>query len=145
MTAMRVALAFIAMVAAAACTGDGHNAKERAGWEYRPERGVYGARVIYKFLDGEETNLVGTCRGEPAFFLLGGYYKPASYFKLTVDNQSWTLPLYPGTDGGGLSVSDHNQNLAISKAKRVIAFQVGDWRREVRPGSALLKFAADCR
>ena len=49
-----------------------------------------------------------------------------------------------GEHGHYLPVELDDPVHAISKAKQRIVFQVGAWRREIRPGPPLTNFAADC-
>jgi hypothetical protein len=101
--------------------------------------------LFYKFGDMEGTTLVGSCDGEPSFMMVNGAWpSDASQFTLTVDDRSWTLPTMQGEHGRYLPVELVDSQQAVAKAKRRIVFQVGNWRREIRPASPLTSFVTDC-
>ena len=142
---MLARLTLVLLFLAVGCRPADPAAGDTAGWEYSLAHGAIASRLTYEWDDGERTALVGSCRGEPSYFLFGGNYKlGATQFTLTVDDQSWTLPASQGVEGRGLFVYRYAPTMAIGKAKRRIAFQVGNWRREVRPGPILANFVRDC-
>lgn len=143
---MRAALLFLVLTFAASCGDIGRVQPKDARWEYQAARGAVATQLSYKFEDGEGTRLIGRCPGEPVFSLYGGGYETTlpPKFLLTVDDRSWTLPAWEGHHGRGLLVQRYEPNLAIGRAKHRIVFQVGDWRREVRPGPTLTDFMNGC-
>jgi hypothetical protein len=115
------------------------------GWNYRPAHGAHEALLSYNFGDSENTKFIGECDGGQTYFLTGGDYPlGTSEFTLTVDNRSWTLPSFHRVENRCLFAGDGREQ-AISHAQRRIVFQVGEWRRELKPGPLLRKFAADCK
>jgi hypothetical protein len=124
----------------------GCSAKQpNSGWEYRPAHGASTAWLHYRFGDGEGTTLIGSCEGELSFMMAGGAWQSGvRQFTLTVDDRIWTLPTSQGEHGHYLPVDLHIPQQAIANAKRRIVFQVGNWRREIRPGAPLTSFVADC-
>jgi hypothetical protein len=133
--------ASLALVFALGCSAK----QPKSGWEYRPAHGAYAARLFYNFSDGEETTFIGSCAGVPSFMLAGGAWQlRAAQFTLTVDDRSWTLPTRQGEHGHYLPVDLQAPQQAIAKAKQRIVFQVGTWRREIRPGPPLTSFVTDC-
>jgi hypothetical protein len=140
--AMRTALATAVLIAAAACRPA---EQEQQRWQYRQPAPGYVARVDYVFGDSASTRFVGRCDGEPVFMLAGGDYPLGSTkFTLIVDGQSWELPAFQGEHGRLLIVEAAGPQSAITKAKRLIAFRVGNWQRQFRPGPLLQRFAEDC-
>ena len=122
----------------------GCSAKQpKSGWEYRRSNGVYAASVYYRFGDPEGTTLIGSCKGEPQFMLAGGAWD-APRFTVTADDRSWTFPARQGEHGHYLPVELYIANQAMAHAKRRIAFQAGNWHREIRPSPPLTSFIADC-
>jgi hypothetical protein len=63
---------------------------------------------------------------------------------LPADGKSWRFHSSQGEHGHSLVVSGHDANEAIANATTSIAFQVGNWRREIRPAAPLSRFASDC-
>lgn len=138
---MRTAFASLALVFVLGCSAK----QAKSGWEYRPAHGAYQAELYYRFGDGQETTLIGSCEGEPSFMMAGGAWQSsASQFTLTVDGKSWTLPTSQGEHGHYLQVDSYEPQQAIAHAKRSIIFQVGSWQREIRPDTPLTSFVAGC-
>ena len=114
-----------------------------SGWEYDPAHGTHAAWLVYRFGDGQQTTLIGSCNGEPSFMIAGGDWE-AQQFTLTVDGKSWVMPTRQGEHGHYLPVDQSIPNQAISSAKQRIVFQAGDWRREIQPAQPLRDFVTDC-
>ena len=112
-----------------------------SGWSYRPGEGV---PLSYVSPDGA-IKLAGWCEGGPAYLLKGGDYKHARDFVLTVDGKSWTLPVTRHAHGRYLRVGPNDASATIARAKELIAFQVGNWRREIKPSPQIAEFAKTCR
>lgn len=136
---MRTLLPSLALAFVLGCTAR----QPQSGWEYRAAHGAYAAQLYYCFRDGEGTTLIGSCEGEPSFLMARGSWNGPK-FTVTVDNKSWTLPTRQGEHGRYLPVDVLTANEAIAGAKQRIVFQVGSWRREIRPGAPLTSFAANC-
>jgi hypothetical protein len=136
---MRTILASLALAFLLGCSAK----QPQSGWQYDRAHGAYEAWLYFRFGDGEGTTLIGSCEGEPAFMISGGAWE-ASEFTLTVDDKSWTLPTSQGEHGHYLPVDLHTAQQAIANARRRIVFQVGNWRREIRPGGPLTSFVTDC-
>lgn len=113
-----------------------------SGWRYH--HGPYAVPLAYSFGDRDHTDFVGVCKPKLAFMIIGGGWD-ADQFRLTVDGKSWTLPTSQGEHGHYLSVELDAPAQAISIARQRIVFQVGTWRREIRPGLHLTSFVVDCR
>ncbi|HEU5481485.1 MAG TPA: hypothetical protein VFU80_00120, partial [Sphingomicrobium sp.] len=116
------------------------------GWSYRPASGGHSVGLFFNFADAEETVFFGMCqKGEPTFGIGGGNYPlGATQFTLTVDGRSWDLPAFQGNHGRMLFVDDREPAEAIARAKRVVAFRVREWERQLRPDRPLHQFASDC-
>lgn len=140
---MRTTVALISILFVLGCSAK----QPKSGWEYRPPHGAYLPWLFYKFGDGEGTVFIGSCDPEPGFMLTGGAWD-GPQFKLTVDGRSWILPTSQGEHGHYLTVDKFTDSdapmRAVSNAKHSIAFQVGEWRREIRPAAALTRFVQDC-
>src|SRR4051812_32743792 len=138
---MRCLPTFLALALLVGCSAK----QPRSGWEYRPAHGAYAAWLYYRFGDGEGTTLIGSCEGEPSFMISGGAWQDgAPQFTLVVDDRSWALPTSQGEHGHYLPVDLYIPGRALAQARQRIVFQVGRWRREIRPGAALKSFVADC-
>ena len=117
----------------------------KSGWEYHPPANQSAASLDYRFNDGEGTVFIGSCEGEPSFIMAGGAWKlGAPQFTLSVDGSVWTLPTSQGEHGHYLPVELQASRHAIANARQRIVFQVGGWRREMRPGGPLRSFVKDC-
>ena len=135
---MRVVITCLILLAVAAC-----RAKEPgSGWEYR--RGPYTLPLRYTFDGPEHADFVGICMPKRSFSIIGGAWEGRE-FTLTVDEKSWTLPTEQGVESHSLPVELDGPVQAIGNAKQRIVFQVGNWRREIRPAPPLSSFVADCR
>jgi hypothetical protein len=133
-----------AMIFTTSCDLSGSE-QERAGWRYHKRSGGYASMLSYSFGDADRTRLAGMCNSEPTFVLVGGDYpEGTSKFTLIVDGMSWTLPASRGEHGRGLFVDQAEPNAAISRASRLISFEVGRWRRSLRPTPLLREFVRDC-
>jgi hypothetical protein len=109
-------------------------------WTYRPKDDV---PLSYVSSDGA-IRLAGWCEGGAAYLLKGGDYKHAGEFVLTVDDKSWTLPVTRHAHGHYLRFGPNDASAAIATAKERIAFQVGNWRREIKPAPEIAEFASNC-
>lgn len=139
---MRGRFEWIVFAFLTACGGH----QPESGWEYRPDNGASSAKVVYNFGDGEGTELVGDCDGEPTFFLRGGAWQTGtSQFTVSVDGKSWVLPTFEGEHGHALFVERLEAQPAIANARHLIEFRVGAWRREIIPATPLEQFARECR
>lgn len=136
---MRTIFSALLLALLAGCRGS----DPKSGWEYRTAHGAYSASLFYRFADGEGTTLIGSCNGEPSFMVDGGAWDGPE-FSLTVDGKSWRFPTRQGEHGHYLEVEGQEANDAIAKATREISFQVGGWRRGMRPAGPLMKFVAGC-
>jgi hypothetical protein len=136
---MRALSAALLLTLLAGCRED----QAKSGWEYRAAHGAYTASLSYRFDDGEGTTLIGSCDGEPQFMLTRGAWDGPD-FRMTADGKSWRFHSSQGEHGHSLVVSGHDANEAIANATTSIAFQVGNWRREIRPAAPLSRFASDC-
>lgn len=115
-----------------------------AGWEYRPSEGGY-PKLIYRWEDADQTVLIGTCRTEPSYMLRGGKYRSnATQFTVTADDQSWILHITKHAHGRYLLIEQPDHVRAIGQAKRRVVFEVGNWRRELRPATPLATFDHAC-
>lgn len=130
----------IACVALGLLVGCGPK-QPRSGWRY--DRGPFAVPLGYLFGDPEDTHFVGVCKPKLAFMIIGGAWE-GEQFTLTIDGKSWALPTAQGEHGHYLPVEADPPRRAIAEAKRRIVFQVGSWRREIRPGPPLTTFLADC-
>ncbi len=117
--------------------------RQPKGWEYRPAHGAYAASLSYSFDDGEGTRFARSCNGEPQFMLTGGVWEGPE-FTLTSGDKSWRFQTSQGEHGHYLVVEGREPNQAIAHATTEISFQVGKWRREIRPAEPLAKFVGDC-
>ncbi|HEX4736376.1 MAG TPA: hypothetical protein VH331_02320 [Allosphingosinicella sp.] len=115
----------------------------KEGWSYQPAHGAYQAGLYYDFDDSQGTGFIGICAGEPQFMMAGGAWEGGE-FRLTVDGRSWSLPTRQGEHGHYLPAEDYLPAQAIANAKQRIVFEVGKWRRELRPSPALTSFVHDC-
>ena len=112
-----------------------------SSWIYRPGDGV---PLSYVSPDGA-IKFAGWCEGGPAYLLKGGDYNHAREFVLTVDGKTWTLPVTRHAHGRYLRVGPNDASAAIGRAKELIVFQVGEWRREIKPTPEIAEFASTCR
>jgi hypothetical protein len=139
---VRIAVVLFAAILVVACS---EKQKSKPGWDYRPAHGAYEALLSYDFADAGQTRFTGVCEGEPTFSIAGGDWQfLAPQFTLTVDDHSWTLPTMQSEHGHYLPVDRYAEEQAIAHAKQRIIFQVGNWRREIQPSTALNQFVRDC-
>jgi hypothetical protein len=136
---MRKLLSWLAVLTVLGCSAK----QPQPGWEYQPAQGAHAARLFYRFDDGQETTLIGSCEGEPQFMIAGGGWE-APQFTLTVDDRSWRFPTREGEHGHYLPVDLYVASQAIAQAKRRIVFQAGNWRRALQPAPPLTSFVASC-
>jgi len=134
---VRPVITIVALMFFAGCTAK----QPSSGWQY--DRGPYAIPLRYSFDDPEHTDFVGICIPKRSFSIVGGAWN-GDQFTLTVDDNSWTLPTWQGEEGHSLPVELDTQVKAIASAKRHIVFQVGNWRREIKPEPVLAMFAVDC-
>lgn len=123
---MRLLIASMVLVLVAAC-----GAKQPTA-EWRYHRGTYAVPLVYDFGDSENTSFAGVCIPKRSFIIFGGGWE-GDRFTLTVDSESWTLPTWQGVEAHGLPVELNAPVQAIAGAKRRIVFQLGNWRRELKP------------
>ena len=119
---------------------------QEPGWEY--DRRKYRNVVRFHFGDQANTQFVGLCDSQPVFFLNGGDYSSSpGTFDLTIDGQSWTLPVSQGEHGRGLFVDYDDPRFVdrLARARQRISFKVGNWTRTFSPGPEIPWFVQQCR
>lgn len=114
-----------------------------SGWDYRPASGAFEPVISYRFADADGTTFIGSCDGEPSFIVAQGDWDGPE-FTLTADGRSWRFHTAQGEDGHYLSVDGYEANHAIATARAFVRFQVGNWRRDIRPSEPFRKFVEDC-
>jgi hypothetical protein len=134
---MRLAITCLSIALVAGCSAK----QPSSGWKYH--RGPYTLPLSYTFDDPDHTEFVGVCIPRRSFSVIGGAWD-GSQFTLTVDNKTWTLPTWQGVEGHSLPVDLGAAVQAIASAKHSIVFQVGNWRREIKPAPPLTDFVTDC-
>jgi len=125
------------------CLGGCSSGQPKSGWEYSPTSGAYEPRLAYRFSDADNTTLIGSCEGEPHFMMAYGNWEGPE-FTVTADGKSWRFHTSQSELGHYLVVDGYEANHAIANAATGISFQVGNWRRELKPAEPLRKFVADC-
>jgi hypothetical protein len=142
---MRLPISIIALLGLASCHQREAD-QETQGWQLMPSSGAYEGNLTFNFADGQKTAFVARCNGSPWFMLYGGdYSNEPDYFTLNVDGHSWTLHVSRSEHGRGLFVDTAGPANAVAAATRRIEFQVGNWKRDIRPGPELAKFVQACK
>lgn len=157
MTAQRISMkrastAALILMIVSGCHQDSQ--KTKAGWQFGS--GGRGPRVSYNFGDyrkvtlpvpqAEETVFAGTCDRTPIFLVTGGDYPlGTARFTLIVDDHSWSLRAFQGEHGRALFMDAPDVVAALRNAKNRVAFQVGSWRRELKPSRLIRRFVDECK